>query len=526
VRHLVLGTAGHIDHGKSALVQALTGIDPDRLREEKRRGITIELGFADHQLDDEHVLSFVDVPGHERFVRHMVAGAAGIDAVLLVVAADQGVQPQTREHLDICALLGVRRGVVALSKCDLVDDELTEVVSLELRELLEGTFLEEAPLVPVSAKSGRGLDELRDELRALYDRVEPRSSDGVARLPIDRSFVLHGFGTVVTGTLVSGRIEEGDELELLPGGERARVRGIQVHRHKLPAVEAGRRTAINLQGLDQQEAPRGSTVTRTGALVTTRCIWARLDLLPTAPRQLQRGGPVRFHQGTADHAARLRVLSKIDDATLRVEIHFAEPAVLAPGDRFILRRPAPVDTVAGGVVLDVRPPRAREATDDAFELQALEPAAAVALRLARAGSRGRAPQRLAAELGLTAAQLDAAVTPLTAGGRWFDGECWRAIGEAVEARVAQYHGANPLDAGMAREALRGAIAPEMPQESNRRAASGSRARRWRSPSTASYSVRPNRRWPTASAPPSARRGSTRRSWRRSSPRASVRARRR
>ncbi|HKQ61987.1 MAG TPA: selenocysteine-specific translation elongation factor, partial [Candidatus Polarisedimenticolaceae bacterium] len=228
MRHLIVGTAGHIDHGKSSLVQALTGIDPDRLKEEKRRGITIELGFADVELGPGRVLSFVDVPGHERFVRHMVAGAAGIDAVLLAVAADEGVQPQTREHLAICTLLGLAHGIVVLTKSDLVDAELLDVAALELRELLAGGFLAAAPLVPVSVRSGAGLAELRAELLRLFERVPPRGEDGVARLPVDRSFVLRGFGTVVTGTLASGVLHEGDEVEVLPGSGRGRIRGLQV----------------------------------------------------------------------------------------------------------------------------------------------------------------------------------------------------------------------------------------------------------------------------------------------------------
>jgi len=471
VRHLVLGTAGHIDHGKSALVRALTGVDPDRLKEEKRRGITIELGFADLDLGDERGLSFVDVPGHERFVRHMVAGATGIDAVLLVVAADQGVQPQTREHLDICSLLGVTCGIVVLTKCDLVDEELSEVVALEVRELLEGTFLEEAPMVKVSARTRAGLEDLRGELEALFDRVTPRTSQGVPRLPVDRSFVLKGFGTVVTGTLVSGGFAEGEEVEILPGGRRARIRGLQVHGRKLPLAEAGRRTAVNLQGIDCDEVVRGATLTRPGTLPTTRRAWARLTLLPDAPKSLRRGGPVRFHQGTCDRAARLRVLGEIDPATLRVELHFGEQTVLVPGDRFILRRPAPVDTMAGGVVVDVRPPSPRLAAAACFETAALAPAAALRLRLARVGTAGGDPVEIAAVLGTTLPALEVTVATLIdegqmarGGGRWFDGAAWdRAIERATEG-VTEHHGRQPLHAGISREALRGSTCPDMPQE--------------------------------------------------------------
>jgi selenocysteine-specific elongation factor len=472
VRHLVLGTAGHIDHGKSALVHRLTGVDPDRLKEEKRRGITIELGFADLDLGHERVLSFVDVPGHERFVRHMVAGASGIDAVMLVVAADQGVQPQTREHLDICSMLGVERGVVALSKCDLVEPELAEVVMLELGELLEGTFLEGAPMVATSARDGRGLDELRERLGALFEQIAPRPADGVPRLGVDRSFVLRGFGTVVTGTLVSGRLEEGDEVEVLPGGKRGRIRGLQVHGAKVPAVDAGRRTAVNLQGLDCDDVPRGATLTRPGSLVTTRRAWARLDLLPSAPERLRRGGLVRLHQGTSDGPARLRVLDPKRPGSLQVELYLGEETVLAPGDRFILRRPAPMDTVAGGIVVDVRPPRPREATEVCFDLETLEPPVGVRLRLERAGAAGRGAKGLAAELGCTRAHLERVLERLAAegaaargAGRWFDGAVWRLVAERAGERVADHHRRQPLHPGISREALRAHSCPDMPQES-------------------------------------------------------------
>ena len=472
MRHLVLGTAGHIDHGKSALVHALTGVDPDRLKEEKRRGITIELGFADLDLGPERVLSFVDVPGHERFVRHMVAGATGIDAVLLVVAADQGVQPQTREHLDICRLLGLELGVVALTKCDLVDRELQDVVSLELAELLEGTFLEGAPMVHVSARSGEGVKELTLALEALFERVPPRPTEGLARLPVDRSFVLKGFGTVVTGTLVAGRLSEGEEVEVLPGGRRGRIRGLQVHRQKLPVAEAGRRTAVNLQGLDCEEVPRGATITHPGALPTTRRAWARVTLLPSAPKSLCKGGLVRFHHGTCDRAARMRVLEEAEDGSLHVQLHLRGAVVLLPGDRFVLRRPAPVDTVAGGTIVDVRPPHARLARAEFFRLDALEPATALRIRLGRKGLLGRESTELGAELGLGPGRIEQEFERLVedgsaarGGSRWFDGAAWRDAAVRALAAVTTFHHEQPLQPGISREALRVGISAEMPQDS-------------------------------------------------------------
>lgn len=472
VRHLVVGTAGHIDHGKSTLVRALTGIDPDRLKEEKQRGITIELGFADLRLSDDRVVSFVDVPGHERFVRHMVAGATGIDAVVLVIAADQGVQPQTREHLDICSLLGVECGVVALTKSDLVDAELLEVVELEVRDLLESTFLVDAPLIPVSAKDGLGLDRFREALTALYDRIPDRSTEGLTRLPVDRSFVMKGFGTVVTGTLTGGSLACGDEVEILPGGARGRVRGIQVHGERVDRALAGRRTAVNLQGLDCAEVPRGSTVTRPDTLVTSRKVWAVMRLLPDAPESLHKGGPVRFHQGTADCGARLRLLGNEDPSSLRVEIHLRQALALAPGDRFILRRPAPVDTVGGGLIVDVKPPRAREAVVEAFAPEALEPAQALIARAHRAATRGLSAAECAAELGRSVSEVDERLAVLTergtlrvAGGRFFERSLWDSLLSAAMDLVRAHHRSHPLQPGIARETLRGSIAPAMAQES-------------------------------------------------------------
>ena len=479
VRHLVLGTAGHIDHGKSALVRALTGIDPDRLQEEKRRGITIDLGFADLALDPARVLSFVDVPGHERFVRHMVAGSSGIDAVLLVVAADEGVQPQTVEHLAICSLLGLARGVVALTKRDLVDDELCAVVTLELRERLRGTFLESAPIVPVSSRTGAGLEDLRSALVELFDLLAERPVDGVPRLPVDRTFVMRGFGTVVTGTLVSGSLAEGDEIEVLPSRKTGRIRGLEVHRQRIARAVAGQRTAVNLQGLDCEDVPRGATLSRPAALATTRRVWARVELLERAPRGLERGGPARLHQGTCERSARLRVLERQADGSLRVEVHLDEDTVLVPGDRFILRRPAPVDTVGGGVVVDAHPPRPSQSSGAAFAAEAVELDTAILLRLDRAGHAGREIGELAAELGATREQLEPHVSRLErdgetvrAGARVFAGVTWRALSESVLAALAAFHRGERLRSGPSREDLRSRLCRTMPQDAWRQMLDG------------------------------------------------------
>lgn len=475
MRHVVVGTAGHIDHGKSALVLALTGTDPDRLKEEKRRGITIELGFADLELNADRVVSFVDVPGHERFVRHMVAGATGVDAVILVVAADQAVQPQTREHLDICRLLGVTQGLVVLTKCDLVDRELQEVAELEVRELLAGTFLEFAPLLHVSARTGAGLDDLKRALDELFDRVDPRPADGLVRLPIDRSFVLKGFGTVVTGTLASGTLTTGSEVAALPGGPRARIRGLQVHKSGVDRVVAGQRAAVNLQGVDCEDVPRGMTVAVPGSLIPTRRVWARLTLLPDAPEKLLQGGRARFHQGTWDGAARVRRLRcSLADAH-PVEIYLEKEAVLAPGDRFILRRPAPLDTVGGGIIVDTRPPSPRAVRREDFDVGVLAPRRLVASRLLRAGTGGRDPESLMSELALTRAQIDTAAAALEAEGSlirtaagWLHASAWQGAGERAQALLAAFHRVEPLLRGMSREELRVRSAADMSQDLWRR----------------------------------------------------------
>jgi len=470
VRHRVIGTAGHIDHGKSALVRALTGTDPDRLKEEKRRGITIELGFADVELAEQDVVSFVDVPGHERFVRHMVAGASGIEAVLLVVALDQGVQPQTREHLEICSLLGLRRGLVALTKKDLVDDELAEVAALEVRELLAGTFLENAPVIAVSAKTEEGLDTLRQALRELEPAGAPAQAS-IPRLPVDRSFVLHGFGTVATGTLTGPGFKEGEDIEIFPAGRRARIRGLQVHRKKVIEAAGGRRTAVNLQGVECEDVPRGSVISRPDALQPTTRFWARIRLLSHAPKALGTGGPVRLHHATADYAARFRVLGRDDRGALRAVVFASSPVPLIAGDRFVLRRPSPVDTVGGGVVVDAHPPHPREAQPDDFDDEALGLERAVQVRLRRAGAAGLPLAELVRLLGYPAATLERELDQQRGRGqafsmatRWFGGEVWNAVADRVITTLETFHRDEPLRLGIDREGLRAKVERELPRD--------------------------------------------------------------
>src|SRR5919206_1259482 len=351
MRSVIVGTAGHIDHGKTSLVRALTGVDADRLPEEKRRGITIDLGFAELDLGDVRV-GFVDVPGHERFIKNMLAGAHGIDLVALVIASDEGVMPQTREHFDICRLLGVAAGIVVLTKTDTVDAELLELVRLEASELVAGSFLEGAPVVAASARTGQGIEELKEVLRASALAAPERSGDAVARLPVDRSFTMRGFGAVATGTLVAGEIKEGEELELLPAGMRVRVRGLQVHGAGVREARAGQRTAVNLGGVETAGVERGMVLAPVGRLRPTQIIDARVHVLADAPRPLRTRQRVRVHHGTAEALARVSVLEESGEvapgSSGLVQLRLESPVVALPGDRFILRTYSPQQTFARG----------------------------------------------------------------------------------------------------------------------------------------------------------------------------------
>ncbi len=352
---IIVGTAGHIDHGKTALVKALTGVDADRLPEEKQRGITIDIGFAELDLGDLHI-GFVDVPGHEKFVKNMLAGASGIDLVALVIASDEGVMPQTREHFEICRLLEVKTGLVVLTKKDLVDEELLELVNLEASELVENSFLENAPMIAVSAKTGEGIEELKETLKNLAAKIPNRKDETIARLPIDRSFSVKGFGAVVTGTLVSGEINESNELEILPLSQKVRVRGLQTHNKSVKSAHAGQRTAINLGGVDYDKIERGMVLTAPSILRPTQIFDAEIEVLKDAKKSLKSRQRVRVHIGTIEALARVQVLNEAgeikqgekDFIQLRLEI----PVVTIPNERFILRSYSPQITIAGGKILD------------------------------------------------------------------------------------------------------------------------------------------------------------------------------
>ena len=365
LRHLVVGTAGHIDHGKSSLVEALTGLHPDRLKEEKLRGITIDLGFANLGFPDGSQIGFVDVPGHERFIKNMLAGVGGIDAVLLVVAADESIKPQTREHFDICKLLKIPAGVVAITKADLVDWELIELVRVEVHECVKGSFLEGAPILPVSVKSGLGLASLTDALRRLAETTTRRNSNAAFRLPIDRCFTLHGFGTVVTGTLLSGRIRREDEVAIYPTGLRARVRGLQVHSASTDEAVAGQRTAVNLPNLEVSQIHRGMEISVPERFCPVSTCDARVELLDTSPVSIKRKTAMRLHHGTSETVATLRPIGSRhirpgESGLVRVVLD--HPVLALPGDKFIFRQLSPAVTLGGGTILDIEPLKTRKAS--------------------------------------------------------------------------------------------------------------------------------------------------------------------
>jgi selenocysteine-specific elongation factor len=370
MKQVILGTAGHIDHGKTTLIKALSGIDTDRLKEEKERGITIELGFAHLQLPSGQVLGIIDVPGHEKFVKNMVAGATGVDIVALVIAADEGVMPQTREHLEICQLLRVKRGIVVLTKVDMVDPEWLELVREDVSTFLSGTFIEKAPIMEVSAVTGQGLDELVALLDTMVKEVPEREAGNFFRLPIDRVFIMKGFGTVVTGTSISGSIKTGEEVTIYPQGLESRIRGIQVHNQEVKEVSAGLRTAINLQGLEKEELERGNVVATKNSLKPTRIIDVVFHLLASAPRKVKNRSVVRFHTGTAEIISNIVLLDRDEltpGQTCFAEIRLEEPTAVMSHDRYVLRSYSPIRTIGGGEILNALPQKKKRFSEAALE---------------------------------------------------------------------------------------------------------------------------------------------------------------
>ena len=480
---VIVGTAGHIDHGKTALVKALTGVDADRLPEEKRRGITIDLGFAELDLDDARI-GFVDVPGHEKFVKNMLAGAHGIDLVALVIAADEGVMPQTREHFDICRLLQIKNGLVILSKADLVDNELLELVKLEARELVKNSFLESAPVIPVSAKTGEGVPELQETLRALIHKLPSRGNDSVTRLPIDRIFSVKGFGTVVTGTLVSGEIQVGDELQLLPSGENVRVRNLQVYGKAVESASAGNRTAVNLGGIKTSGIERGMMLAPVGSLLPAQNVDVLLEVLPDAARLLKSRQRVRVHLGTSEILGRLRIINEQGEIAPGesgfAQIRFESPVVAVCGERFVIRSYSPQITVAGGAILDNSAPRHRRKDMTAVENRLAEMSAAInadnksallKLFLDAAYEQGLSERQLQARTGWRTAVLQKILAEgisnssvIEANGVFIARKHFDALAAKTLAEVEDHHTKTPLSRGLSKETLREKLFSRLPPE--------------------------------------------------------------
>lgn len=480
-KYLVAGTAGHIDHGKTALVRTLTGIDPDRLKEEKERGITIDLGFADMDLGSNTHLAFVDVPGHERFVKNMLAGAGGIDLVLLVVAADESIRQQTREHFAICRLLGIERGLVAITKTDLVDGEIADLVRLELGEFLRGTFLESAPILPVSSRTGEGIPELVEAFRRIAAETPPRNAAGTARLPVDRSFSMRGFGTVVTGTLLGGRLRVGQDVGILPSDRVARIRGLQVHGRTVEAARAGQRTAVNLHGVEVAQVQRGNLLAPAGLFVPGHLFDLRLELLSTAAAPLKNLQRVRFHHGTTEVMGRVKLLERSDLAPGSsgfAQIRLERPVVALHGDRFILRRYSPPTTIGGGRILDNRPVKHKGFPAAVRRhLERMDSPAARDLLLEFVVSLPPGDATAAAVCRLTGwgeGKIEGRLADLTRAGSlrrvetrpacYLLPERYEEIGASVVALLQRFHAGQPLSIGLSREEIRTRLFSASPPE--------------------------------------------------------------
>ncbi|MDA8164300.1 MAG: selenocysteine-specific translation elongation factor [Desulfobacteraceae bacterium] len=471
MRELILGTAGHVDHGKTSLIRALTGIDTDRLKEEKERGITIELGFAFLDLPCGHRLGIVDVPGHERFVKNMVAGASGIDLVAFVIAADEGIMPQTREHFDICRLLGVERGLVVLTKIDMVDPEWLELVQEEVREFFAGSFLAEAPLVRVSAVTGEGIPEVRSVLDRLVRESELTEAYGPFRLPVDRVFAMKGFGAVVTGTSMSGRIGVGEEVVVYPKGIAARIRGIQVHGGERKEVEAGNRTAINLQGVEKEAIGRGDVLASPDSLRPSYVLDADFLYLAGNAKPLKNRTRVRVHLGTAEIMGRIALLEQEElepGATADVQLLLEEPVGTWPGDRYVVRSYSPVYTIGGGGILNGAAPKRRRFKEANREVFALyhegTPEDLVLLHLREAGVGGLTASELAIKMGVFGNRLKKILNgPISARQvlvadserqRLVAAGVYNGLKERTLAILAEFHQQQPLKPGLSKEELR------------------------------------------------------------------------
>ena len=474
MKRIILGTAGHIDHGKTSLIKALTGIDTDRLKEEKERGITIELGFANLSLPSGQLVGIIDVPGHERFVKNMVAGAATVDLVALVVAADEGIMPQTREHMEICRLLRVKKGLVAVTKTDMVEQDWLELVVEDIRDFLRGTFLESAPIIPVSSASGDGLDDFTTALDILCKEVEEKSNAGAYRLPVDRVFSMRGFGTVVTGTSISGSIQVGDNVSIFPQGGTARIRGLQVHGKTVEKAEAGSRTAINLQGLEKNDIKRGNVIASENSLTPTYMVDIELHLLKSA-RPLKSRAKVRFHTGTAEILGNIVLLDREElkpGETVFAQVRLEEQITVLPKDQYVIRSYSPVHTIGGGEILTAAPPKHKRFHPEILEwLTILRDGSdedRISSMILASGAKGINKAELGRVVNLTSRRFEQILSHLQSGKKivCFDKEntmythadVFNTLTTRTIEQLQKYHSQFPLRTGIKKDELRSKIA--------------------------------------------------------------------
>jgi selenocysteine-specific elongation factor len=471
MKHFVLGTAGHVDHGKTALIKALTGVDTDRLKEEKERGITIELGFASLNLPSGETLGIVDVPGHEKFIKNMVAGAAGIDVVLLVIAADEGIMPQTKEHLHICSLLGITAGIVALTKIDLVEKEWLELVKSEITEFLRSSFLESAPIVPVSAVKQEGLTDLIKAIDAAVSKINEKADDGIFRLPVDRVFTMKGFGTVITGTMISDHIKIGEEIEILPEAITARIRGIQVHNQPVEEAWSGQRTAINLQGIEKSTIERGNVLVRPKTVWPSQRLDVFVEFLASNSKNLKNRALVRLHTGTSEIIARIILLDKDELAPGQkafAQLVLESADVIVASDRFVLRSYSPVTTIGGGQIIDPLPTKHKRKNEkiiaDLNILQSGSLPERISVIMERTGFSGINLRGLIFRLGVNTKKIRETLESLFSGKKAIilDSEdttvisayFYNQLEELIVKNIATYHKESPLQEGISKEQLK------------------------------------------------------------------------
>ncbi|MDI6800594.1 MAG: selenocysteine-specific translation elongation factor [Thermodesulfovibrionales bacterium] len=465
VKSIILGTAGHIDHGKSSLVKALTGTDPDRLKEEKERGITIDLGFANLAYPDGLTVGIVDVPGHEKLIKNMLAGAGGIDIVLMVIAADEGIMPQSREHLAICELLKIKAGIVAVTKADLVDKDWLSLVIDDVRGFVKGTFLENADIVPVSARTGLNIDLLKEKIKEVAGNVKPKLVEGLFRLSIDRVFTLKGFGTVVTGTALSGTITPDAPVEILPSKIVSKVRGLQSHGRSVDKAYAGQRIGINLQGVDKEALKRGDVVVPPDRFMPTKVIDAKLEMLADAPPVKSRG-LVHFYSGTAETIARIIIYDKDEikaGEQCYCQFRLEEPVIILSGDRYIIRRFSPLETIGGGEILDPYPPKRKkkEGIEDLLSIEKGDLKDKIEVKVEKSGFNGCTASDIEGWIQGNIPEITAAIEQLSKEGKLiksqnvlFHRKIFDSFRDMVKSTLSQFHKGNPLKSGISKEELR------------------------------------------------------------------------